>query len=259
MQRNLKLPPLTGLLVAGTIVTLWIGSLWYCASIDIIRLTPWWIVLTVLGRTFIQTGLFIVGHDAIHGVVMPSDRRLNDAIGRLVVTLYAFLSYQKLAVNHALHHQYPGQAQDPDFHDRPHQTIWGWYLDFMTGYLELKQFLIQLVGMGSIFIFLYFGLNISLVNLCLIWVLPILLSTIQLFIFGTYLPHRSSNPANFHHATSSNFPLLLSFFACYHFGYHWEHHEYPFLPWYHLPTARKHPDRPQSIAPKIEVIPCADL
>jgi len=53
------------------------------------------------GRTFIQTGLFIVAHDAIHGVVLPSNRRLNDGIGQLVLTLYALLPYEKLAFNHS--------------------------------------------------------------------------------------------------------------------------------------------------------------
>lgn len=253
MQHNLKLPPLAGLLVAGTIVLIWIGSLGFCSAIDISRISPVWIVPAILVRTFIQTGLFIVGHDAIHGVVMPSDRRLNQAIGRLVVTLYAFLSYQKLAQNHALHHQHPGQSQDPDFHNGTNDQIWSWYLSFMTGYLELRQFLIQLLGMGSIFAILYFGLNTPLINLFLFWVLPIFLSTMQLFIFGTYLPHRSTNFANSHHATSSNFSFLLSFLTCYHFGYHWEHHEYPFLPWYHLPSARKNLAQKSSLKPNTEL------
>jgi beta-carotene/zeaxanthin 4-ketolase len=241
MQPKLESPSLVGLSIAVTIVIVWIGSLGLLSSIDLTQLGIGWIVLAVLGRTFIQTGLFIVGHDAIHGVVVPSDRRLNDAIGHLVVTLYAFLSYPKLAHNHALHHRHPGQSSlDPDFHDGTHQQLWSWYLTFMLGYMELRQFIIQLLGMGGILAFLYFGLHSPILNMALFWVLPIFLSTLQLFVFGTYLPHRSTNPSNTHNATSSNYPLLLSFFSCYHFGYHWEHHEYPFLPWYRLPAARRH-------------------
>jgi gluconate kinase len=40
------------------------------------------ILVGVLRRTFIQTGLFIVAHDAIHGSVLSSNRKLNDAIGQ---------------------------------------------------------------------------------------------------------------------------------------------------------------------------------
>ncbi len=95
---------------------------------------------------------------------------------------------------------------------------------------------------GIIFLVLHFGAHICIANLLLFWILPILLSTLQLFFFGTYLPHRfaigeAEKAGNSHHAISSNYPIVLSFLTCYHFGYHWEHHEYPFLPWYKLPSS----------------------
>jgi hypothetical protein len=34
-----------------------------------------------------------------------------------------------------------------------------------------------------------------------------------------------------HNARSSSMPIWLSLLTCYHFGYHWEHHEYPYVPW----------------------------
>jgi beta-carotene/zeaxanthin 4-ketolase len=100
VQHDLKTNSLTGLLVASVIMLLWIGSLEYLFFIDIVQLTPLWILPAIIGRTFIQTGLFIVAHDAIHGAVFPGDRRLNHGIGRLAVMLYAFLSYKKLSLNH---------------------------------------------------------------------------------------------------------------------------------------------------------------
>jgi beta-carotene ketolase (CrtW type) len=109
----------------------------------------------------------------------------------------------------------------------------------MKGYLNFRQIVIQFFGIGAIFIILHFGLHIAVVNLCLFWILPIFLSTMQLFFFGTYLPHRSSKAENSHHAISSNYPPIWSFLTCYHFGYHWEHHEYPFLAWYDLPSVRQ--------------------
>ena len=246
VQHDPKLPSLTGILVATVIAIVWIGSLGFLSYIDIYQLSLFWILPAILGRTFIQTGLFIVAHDAIHGSVYARNRKLNDAIGQFAVTLYALLDYQKLAVNHWAHHRQPGQAGDPDFHDC---NRFVWYLKFMKGYLNLRQIIIQFLGLGTIFITLHFGLHIPVANLFLFWVIPIFFSTIQLFFFGTYLPHRASNPDNSHHATSSNYPLIWSFLTCYHFGYHWEHHEYPWLAWYHLPSVRQvslpHPNSPQ--------------
>lgn len=254
MQPNLEAKPLTGLLVALMIVVLWISSLGFLFSIDIAQLSPGWVLPAVLGRTFVQTGLFIVAHDAIHGSVAPSDRRLNRWVGQFVLMLYALLSYQKLSLNHWQHHRQPGQAGDPDFHDGVHRNIFAWYLRFMKGYLDGEQTRVLLLGMGTAFLALHWGFHIPIVNLFLFWVLPIVLSSMQLFFFGTYLPHRAAsseampaptlgfgelNVENSHHATSSDYPLIWSFLSCYHFGYHWEHHEYPLLPWYRLPSVRQ--------------------
>ncbi|MEA5452363.1 fatty acid desaturase [Leptolyngbya sp. CCNP1308] len=230
---------LTGIFVALAIVALWLGSLAGLLLVDIGQVKPLWMLVAVLGRTYIQTGLFIVAHDAIHGVVMPGDRRLNHAIGRLAVTLYAPLSYQKLAVNHWQHHRYPGQARDPDFHDGIHRSIALWYWKFMAGYLKGRDQAVLVLKLVVIVLIFTVGFQISASNLGLFWLLPIVLSSMQLFLFGTYLPHRSERSANAHCAISSNYPRLLSLLTCYYFGYHWEHHEYPHLPWYRLPSARQ--------------------
>lgn len=208
VQHDLKLESLTGLLVASVIVVLWISSLAFLSCIDLAQLTPLWLLPAILGRIFIQTGLFIVAHDAIHGAVIPSNRRLNDWIGQLAVTLYALLSYQKLSLNHWQHHRYPGQVSDPDFHDGIHRNGVLWYLKFMQGYLDKRQKVVLFFGMKLIFFTLYLGFHVPIANLFLFWVLPIVLSSMQLFLFGTYLPHRASNAENAYRATSSNYSLV---------------------------------------------------
>jgi len=92
--------------------------------------------------------------------------------------------------------------------------------------------------MGTIFFIFHVGFRIAIMNLLLFWVLPTVLSTMQLFFFGTYLPHHLSTSENAYRVTSSNYPIIWSFLACYHFGYHWEHRQYPSLPWYELPSVR---------------------
>ena len=239
MRHDPRPMPLTGVLTASVMVLLWMISLGTLLLVDIGQHNVLWVLTALLGRTYMQTGLFILAHDAIHGLVMPNNHRLNLGIGRLAVTLYALLSYKKLALNHWKHHRYPGQAKDPDFHDGTNRNVFPWYCKFMNSYINGRERTAMLVKIMAIFLVASFGLHIALSNLVLFWFLPIVLSSMQLFFFGTYLPHRSETSEGDHHAVSSNYPPLLSFLTCYHFGYHWEHHEYPNLPWYKLPSIRK--------------------
>lgn len=240
--------PLTGLWAASIIFLLWFSSLVLSLCIDVHQISFSWILLSVLGRTFIHTGLFIITHDAIHGTVAPSHPQLNQVIGRLAITLYACLSYRRLRQNHWLHHHYPGQARDPDFHDGIQSDIVSWYLRFMQTYLKNQTLKIACV-IALTFGLLYWGFHIPPQNLVLFWILPLILSSMQLFVFGTFLPHRSSDNLNGHTITSCHYPPFLSFLTCYHFAYHREHHEYPFLPWYQLPLVFQNKDRAKQVKP----------
>ena len=237
MRHELKADLWIGPLVAFAITTLWISSLIFILSTNFSQLNPLWILPALLWRTFIQTGLFIIAHDAIHGNVFPKSRLLNHWIGSLALTLYGFLPYKELSLSHWKHHRSPGQSDDPDFHDGIHQSFFEWYLMFMTKYLDAELRCKFLLCMIITFCTLRFGFQVSGFNLFMFWLLPLVLSSLQLFFFGTYLPHRASDTETHdsHHAVSSKYPTLLSFVTCYHFGYHWEHHEYPDVAWYGLP------------------------
>ncbi|MTF39296.1 hypothetical protein GGC33_10195 [Cyanobacterium aponinum 0216] len=67
-------------------------------------------------------------------------------------------------------------------------------------------------------------------------------SSLQLFFFGTFLPHRhhQDNQYSLGAIKSLHLPMLLSLITCYHFSYHQEHHRYPSLPWWQLPHLRVH-------------------
>lgn len=221
---------LKGLLSSGLIFALW-GSL---LSYLLLSEFAIWKLGLIVFQTMLYTGLFITAHDAMHGTVIPSNRKLNDIIGWAAVLLYALFSFRKLRERHTLHHDHPGQEEDPDFHDGEHSGFWAWYWRFLTHYVTWKQIL----GMAIIFNVLEHLVGVSLVNLLVFWVLPSLLSTLQLFYFGTYLPHRGEHD-NPHHARSNTYSEMVSFLTCYHFGYHLEHHEYPWAPWWYLPTVFK--------------------
>ncbi len=224
-----------GLWISLPLMVAWVLSLWVSWSIDLASYSLWWIGGLLLIRTFLQTGLFITAHDAMHGSIWSDRPHLNRWIGIVCATLYALLPYETLLAKHALHHQHPATELDPDFSDR---GFWGWYGKFMGGYIDRSQALKLLIGMGAMFSIAHYILQVSILNLLLLWVLPILLSSLQLFYFGTYLPHRpiAGKEVSIH---SSNLHPVWSLLTCYHFGYHWEHHEYPQTPWYGLPSLKK--------------------
>ena len=228
---------LSGILIASLVMFLWLSSLILLLAIDVSHLPYVLIIFAVLLRAFLHTGLFITAHDAMHGTVFTQNRKINDFVGNLAARMYVFLPFKTLLEKHKLHHHYPASEKDPDFCGDGNKHPVLWYISFMKGYLEGKQSWVVFIGMSLIFYPLWLGLHIQLANLILFWLLPIFISSLQLFYFGIFLPHRQPKEGytNRHRARSSDFSVFWSFLSCYHFGYHWEHHEYPHLPWYRLP------------------------
>ena len=233
-----------GLLLTALILLGWLISLIGLLQLDFGQLPEPVLVPLVFGavliRTLLQTGLFIVGHDAMHRVLVPSRPALNDRIGAVALGLYAALPYGPCRQNHHQHHQAPGGDLDPDVHGNRSAPVWSWYGRFMAGYLSYGQFAALLAGWGVVALGARCLLATPMVNVLLFCTLPLLLSSLQLFFVGTYLPHRNQAPAsNPHQAISLDWPEWVSLLACYHFGYHLEHHEAPQLCWFQLPMARR--------------------
>ena len=226
-----------GLTIAGMVIGTWFISLILLLTAEIHQIPVPIILLGIIWQTFLYTGLFITAHDAMHGTIFPKNRRANDLIGSLAVKLFALFSYQRMLKKHWEHHRHPASLQDPDYHDGTHPGFFSWYIHFMMSYVTWWQIL----GMAITFnLFIYF-FKLETINLIVFWIIPPLLSTFQLFYFGTYLPHREPGEPfrDAHRARSNDYRILWSFLSCYHFGYHWEHHEYPHIAWWSLPKIRK--------------------
>ncbi|WP_392531041.1 beta-carotene ketolase CrtW [Nostoc sp. C117] len=223
----------TGLFIAIFIITLWAISQVFLLSLDIYKIKFWLLFIVILWQTFLYTGLFITSHDAMHGVVFPKNSKINHLIGMFSLSLYGLLPYQKLLTKHWLHHYNAATEIDPDFHDGKHKSFLAWYFHFMKGYWSWGQ----IISLTFLYHFANHILYIPHENLILFWVFPSLLSSLQLFYFGTFLPH--SEPIGGyiqpHCAQTINRPIWWSFVTCYHFGYHKEHHEYPYVSWWQLP------------------------
>jgi beta-carotene/zeaxanthin 4-ketolase len=213
----------TGLLIALSIIGLWFLSLAFLLQFPV-RFSDPAVYLFVLLQTHFYTGLFITAHDAMHGVV-AKNKHLNHFIGRVCATLFMFNAYRVLLPKHHLHHRYVATDEDPDFH--PKGGFFGWYFHFVKQYLTIWQFL------GAAVVFNLLKLVFPTENLILFWIVPSVLSTLQLFYFGTYLPHRGE-PANRHFSHSQPLNHLWAFVSCYFFGYHYEHHDSPGTPWWQL-------------------------
>lgn len=189
-------------------------------------------VLSVL-----NTGLFITAHDAMHGVVAPKDPRLNHWVGRIAMALYMGFPYERYRKAHGRHHAHPASAQDPDFHDGEHSQFHRWMLRFFWRNMSWQQ----VVVLHVLFWGLHLLAGVAIETLVVFWAIPAAGSALQLFYFGTYLPHRrpAGGYANRHNAQSNDYSELVSFLTCFHFGYHFEHHEYPTAPWWKLPYVRR--------------------
>ncbi|MBN3962733.1 beta-carotene ketolase CrtW [Nostoc sp. NMS8] len=226
-----------GLFIAIIIVTAWVISLSLLLPLDISKSKLWVLLPSIAWQTFLYTGLFITSHDAMHGVVFPQNSKINHFIGTLTLSLYGLLPYQKLLKKHWLHHNNPATQRDPDFHNGKHKNFLAWYLHFMKGYWSWGQ----IIALMIIYNFVKNILHIPSDNLNYFWVFPSLLSSFQLFYFGTFLPHSEPKGGYIqpHSAQTISRPIWWSFITCYHFGYHEEHHEYPHFPWWQLPEIYK--------------------
>jgi beta-carotene/zeaxanthin 4-ketolase len=226
-----KVAAWVSLAIAGCIISTWAISIAILLTINL-QDFPWVGRLSILPwQTFLYTGLFVTAHDAMHGSVCAQNRRVNDAIGTLVLILYGLFSYRTLLQRHIQHHRFPGSEADPDYND---SGVWRWYWTFMVRYWSWTRFVALVIA----FQVLHGVLGISESNLAWAWVYPSILSSLHLFYFGTYLPHRQPDLGypDEHRSTTIPRPWVVSLLACYHFGYHCEHHQFTSVPWWQLPA-----------------------
>ncbi|MBC3759733.1 fatty acid desaturase [Hyunsoonleella sp. SJ7] len=214
-----------GIIIAFMMIFIWFFSLYTLLIWDISYANPL-VYLAILLQTHLYTGLFITAHDAMHGSV-SKNRKWNTLIGWITSMLFAFNFYDRLLVKHHEHHRFVASDKDPDFHESG--KFWPWYWSFIKKYTTLKQLILMTISLQLL------RLIFPLDNLLLFWILPGILSTFQLFYFGTYVPHKDGHDHdNKHHSSSLEKNHIWAFLSCYFFGYHYEHHDAPGVPWWRL-------------------------
>ena len=231
-----------GLAIALTVIFLWLAHLVYVLTSVPVDFASPLLYLHVSLQGYLYTGLFITAHDAMHGSVSRS-KTVNTVIGTVASILFAALSYSKLRTNHSLHHGYPAQDRDPDYCQRS-QNFFIWWGTFLFRYATILQIVIMAI------VFNVLKLWIPEPSIWFFWVVPALLGSFQLFFVGTYLPHRlpHTDAMGFHRARTQRKNHFLAMLSCYFFGYHYEHHEWPTIPWWQLYRTKQ--QKPPGVAPQ---------
>ncbi|WP_114521784.1 fatty acid desaturase [Altererythrobacter sp. ZODW24] len=188
-------------------------------------------------QCWLSVGLFIISHDAMHGSLAPGRPRLNSAIGASLLFLYAGFAWGKMRDAHFVHHKKPGSPDDPDFDHQSPRHFGRWYMTFLKRYFGWQSILF----VSSVVTIYWLVLGVPVQKIVLLYGAPAILSSVQLFYFGTFRPHRHHDDAfaDRHNARSEGFGVLASLASCFHFGYHHEHHVHPNVPWWALPSVRR--------------------
>lgn len=212
-----------GLLVALAIISLWFLTIFGFFQFEINWWNPLYYLISFI-PAYLYTGLFITAHESWHGNI-SRHRALNRFIGILACTLFAYNSYYKIQTGHHKHHAEPASDDDPEFSKT--RKFFPWLFSFTFHYLTVWQFL--LMSVTTTVMLKYFPTG----NIIMYYLAPTFISTLQLFYFGTYLPHRGEY-TNKHQSGTQKKNHLWAFITCYFFGYHYEHHYSPKTPWYQL-------------------------
>ena len=236
-----------GLALALAIFASWLAL--HLFSMFVFKLT-WASLPLALGIAAIQcwlsVGLFIVSHDAMHGSLIPRGGKANDVIGGFLLFIYAGFSWKRMRSAHFAHHREPGSAGDPDFSVEHPTSFWRWYGEFLRRYFGWQS----IVFVFTVVLAYWLLLGVPVEKIVLLYGVPAIVSSMQLFYFGTFRPHCHNEEtfADRHNARTDDFGWLKSLATCFHFGYHHEHHLAPHVPWWKLPEARRNTRNTQAPA-----------
>ena len=228
-----------GLALACLIAGSWLGIHFYAMfAFELTWQSLPLALIMALVQCWLSVGIFIICHDAMHGSLAPGHPRLSAALGRVLLFLYAGFQWRVLSEAHFTHHKMSGRAGDPDFDEHNPSSFTRWYWTFFKRYFGWQS----LVFVHSVVAAYWLYFDVPFAKIFLLYGAPALLSSLQLFYFGTYRPHYHAPSKPFsdpHNTRSDSFGTLVSLATCFHFGYHLEHHRRPDVPWWALPGAKR--------------------
>ena len=234
-----RLQSVVGIALAVLVAGSWLGIHAYAMFVFELSWQNWPLALAMaVVQCWLSVGVFIVCHDAMHGTLTPAIPKVADRIAAVLLFLYAGFGWKTLREAHHTHHRLAGREGDPDFDEKNPSNFFKWYWTFFKRYFGWQS----LIFVHTVVGIYWLVIGIPMVQIVALYGAPALLSSLQLFYFGTYRPHHHAEGKGFadgNNARSDNFGTLLSLATCFHFGYHLEHHRRPDVPWWALPAARR--------------------
>ena len=175
-----------GLALALAIAGSWLGLHAYGMFVFELTWSNWPVALMMaMVQCWLSVGVFIVCHDAMHGSLVPGHPRINGAIGAVLLALYAGFAWKQMRDAHFVHHKLSGHAGDPDFDEHHPDDFLRWYGTFFRRYFGWRSILYVHTVVGIYWLVI----GIPMVQIVLLYGLPALGSSLQLFYFGTFRPH----------------------------------------------------------------------
>jgi fatty acid desaturase len=222
-------------------------------------------VMLILGNR--QHALAVLGHEGAH-YTLHANRRLNDFLSNLFCFWPLLLTTEGYRALHFMHHKNTGTASDPELlHKKSRAPQWDLPLDKKKVVLYALK---DLVGyaIDDFWIILMFSrpknkrlllpvaaLHFVFIAACVaygIWWIPCvwygsLPTTFMMFFrLRLWIEHQGT----FGTQRVKLNPLEAALIAPHNIWYHWEHHEYPAVPYHKLKEARKILKGPEPISLK---------
>lgn len=232
-----------------------------------------WAVITgaivIIGAR--QHALFVMIHEAVH-MHISQNKFLNNWISDLFCAFPLLFDTEVYRKNHLAHHRHTNTDQDPDWVRKvglkewtfpvtkkdiilfaPYFLLykgpkeWGYILWRFSGFGEKQRwktepgFLLFKAAYFGAAIALFFGLGIEKQAL-LYWFVPMFFVLPTVGRIRSIAEHFAVSYSNSHNSTRDVRAGWLEGFllAPFNVHYHLTHHEYPHIPFYHLPKAHAH-------------------
>lgn len=211
-----------------------------------------------------QHALMILMHDGVHYRLFRR-RRLNEWVSEVALAWPVLASARAYRRNHIAHHRFLNTKQDPDWVRKQGDSAWA----FPQAPLELIGLLArELSGLGAFsllrviltvgadgegakpsrrFIAARLGFYLTAVfallwsgrgeALFFYWFVPLFTWLVLIFRIRSIAEHSAIDGKNPDSRTRTTVPNLLErmLIAPKNVSYHWEHHQYPGVPFYRLP------------------------
>lgn len=242
------LRPLLGILRVYTLLILVIAIA--------INLGGFWLIPAIVIIGALQHAMSILQHEAVHTLLFPN-KKINEFVGTYLISypIGFSLDYRKVHLNH---HRYLGTESDPDetnYRDFPNtkSALIKKIIFEFSGLSALKQFLGSNsngasqghfigIALTQFIIFCIFFLVKSPFLYFVLWLIPLVTVTkglAQIRNLAEHLVRKEPISGAERIRTFKSSRVERFFLAPFNFNYHAEHHWYPMVPYYNLPSLRK--------------------